>query len=134
MITARSDNRSLGIVDLEPVLIHFISENDRLASALVIGWVQAMTRRRQMFGKASSLQTPSANKRLFGSFLSVDCHSVFHLPTSFPRDLRNGMSFSQNSMPSASSSSCSVFFTIIDVTRQSKWRAWRSSSENRSCI
>ena len=45
-ITARSDNRSLGIVDLEQVLIHFISENDRSASALVIGRVQAMTRRR----------------------------------------------------------------------------------------
>ena len=29
-ITARSDNRSLGTVDLEQVLIHFISENDRL--------------------------------------------------------------------------------------------------------
>ena len=40
-ITARSDNRSLGIVDLEQVLIHFISENDRSASALVIGTVQA---------------------------------------------------------------------------------------------
>ena len=36
-ITARSDNRSLGIVDLEQFLIHFISENDRPASALVIG-------------------------------------------------------------------------------------------------
>ena len=38
--------RSLGIVDLEQVLIHFISENDRSASALVIGRMQAMTRRR----------------------------------------------------------------------------------------
>ena len=45
-ITARSDNRSLGIVDLEQVLIHFISENDRSASALAIGRVQAMTRGR----------------------------------------------------------------------------------------
>ena len=45
-ITARSENRSLGIVDLEQVLIHFISENDRLASAFVINRVQAMTRRR----------------------------------------------------------------------------------------
>ena len=44
-ITARSENRSLGIVDLEQVLIHFISENDRAASQLLIGWVQAMTRR-----------------------------------------------------------------------------------------
>ena len=45
-ITARSENRSLGIVDLEQVLIHFIRENDRSASQLLIGWVQAMTRRR----------------------------------------------------------------------------------------
>ena len=45
-ITARSENRSSGIVDLEQVLIHFISENDRSASALGIGRVQAMTRRR----------------------------------------------------------------------------------------
>ena len=43
-ITARSDNRPLGIDDLEQVLIHFISKNDRSASALVIGRVQAMTR------------------------------------------------------------------------------------------
>ena len=39
VITARSDNRSLGIADLEQVLIHFIS-------ALVIGRVQGMTRGR----------------------------------------------------------------------------------------
>ena len=42
-ITARSENRVSSIVDLEQVLIHFISENDRSASALVIGRVQAMT-------------------------------------------------------------------------------------------
>ena len=45
-ITARSDNHCLGIDDLEQVLIHFISENDRSASALVIGRVQAMIRGR----------------------------------------------------------------------------------------
>ena len=33
-ITARSENRSLGIVDLEQVLIHFISENDSSASQI----------------------------------------------------------------------------------------------------
>ena len=37
-----------------------------------------------MFEKASSSQTPSANMRLFGSSLSVDCQSVFLLRTSFP--------------------------------------------------
>ena len=112
--TARSENPSSGIVDLEQVLIDFISENDGSASALVIGRVQAMTRRREMFGKASSSQTPSANIiiiiigrlqsrrlrassshndpvpiqtacpsaniRLFGSSLSVDCQ----LPECFP--------------------------------------------------
>ena len=92
-ITARSENRSSDIVDLEQVLIrspliHFISE------------VQAVIRRRWMFGKASSSQAPNANKRLFGSSLSVGCQSVRHLSTSFPRDLGNGLSFSQNSMPS----------------------------------
>ena len=45
-ITARPDNRPLGIVDLEQVLIYFISENDRSASTLVIGRVHAMTRGR----------------------------------------------------------------------------------------
>ena len=122
-ITARSDNRSLDIVDLEQVLIHFIRENDRSASALVFGREHPMTRERWMFGKASSSQTPSANKRLVGSSLFVDCQSVFHLRTSFPRDLRNEMSFSQNSMPCTLSSSCSG-------TRKSRWRAWRSSSDD----
>ena len=41
-----------------------------------------------MFGKATSSQTLSANKRLLGSSLSGDYQSVFHLHTSFPRDLR----------------------------------------------
>ena len=83
------------IVDLGQVLIRFISENDRPASAFVIGRVQEMTRRRWMLGKASSSQSPIANKKLFGSSLSVDCQSVFHLCTSFPSDLGNEMSFSQ---------------------------------------
>ena len=43
-ISARSENRS--IVDLEQVLINFISENDGSASALVIGRGQVTTRRR----------------------------------------------------------------------------------------
>ena len=54
-----------------------------------------MTRRWWMLGKASSSQSPIASIRLFGSTLSVDCQSVFHLRTSFPRDLGNEMSFSQ---------------------------------------
>ena len=128
-ITARSENRCSDIVDLEQVLIHFISENDHSAFVLRISRVQAMTRRRWMFGKASSSQAPSASKRLFGSSLSVNFQSVFHLLTSFPRDLGNGMFFSQNSMPSTSSCSRSGLFTIIDGTRQSRWRAWRSSSK-----
>ena len=83
-ITARLENRSLDIV--EQVLIHFIScENDHSASVLVISRVQAMTRRRWMFGKVSSSQAPHASKRSFGSSLSVDCQSVFHQLTSFPR-------------------------------------------------
>ena len=57
----------------------------------------------------------------------------FYVPH-FQVDLRNGMSFSQNSMPSTSSSSCSALFAIIDGTTQRRWQAWRSSSENRSCI
>ena len=78
-ITARFQNRSSGVVDLEQVLIHFISQNDRSASALVIGMVQAVTRRRWMFGKASSSPAPSVSERLFGSSLSVDRQSVFYL-------------------------------------------------------
>ena len=40
--TARSENRFSGVVDLEQVLIHFISENDGSDSALVIGRVQVV--------------------------------------------------------------------------------------------
>ena len=69
-------------------------------------------------------------ERIFiASSLSVDCESVFHPSTSFPRDLGNGMSFSQDSTPPTSSSSCSAWYTIIDCTRPSKLRAWRSSSK-----
>ena len=39
---------SSDIIDLEQVLILFINENDRSASALVIGRVLEMTRRRWM--------------------------------------------------------------------------------------
>ena len=46
-ITARSENRS--IVDLDQVLIHFISQNDNSASPLVIVRGQVTTRRRYMF-------------------------------------------------------------------------------------
>ena len=76
---------SSDIVDLEQVLIRFIDENDRSASALVIG---------RVLGKASSSKSPIASKRSFGSSLSVDCQTVFHLRTSFPRDLGNEMFFS----------------------------------------
>ena len=62
-ITARSDNCSLGTVDLEQVLIHFISENDRLASALVIGRVQAMTR---------------GQERIKGTEKASPKHTLFH--------------------------------------------------------
>ena len=65
----------------------------------MIGGVQMtveMTRSWWMLGKASSSQSPIASKRLFGSTLSVDCQSVFHLRTSFSRDLGNEMSFSQH--------------------------------------
>ena len=75
-ITERSENPSSDIVDREHVLIHFISENDHSVSVLVISRVKAVTRRRSMFGKASSSQAQSAGKRLFGSSLSVDCQSV----------------------------------------------------------
>ena len=61
-ITARSENSSSDIVDLDKVLIYFISENDHSVSVLVISRVKAMTRRRWMFGKASSSRAPSAGK------------------------------------------------------------------------
>ena len=63
-----------------------------------------------MFGKASSSQTLSANKKS-GSFLSVDCRIVF------PRDLRNGMSFSQNGMPFTSSSPAAVPYLLLSMAR-----------------
>ena len=67
-----------------------------------------------MFGKAPS---SSANKRLFGSSLSVDCQSVFHLRTSFPRDFRNGMFFSQNSAPFTLSDPAAVPYLLYSMAR-----------------
>ena len=133
-ITARFQNRSSGIFDLEQVLIHFISENDRSASALVIGMVQAVTRRRWMFnlGKHLHRQHQVLVKGCLEApyLLTARVFSIYDLRTSFPRDLGHGMSScSQGSMPCTSSSSCSALFTIIDGTRQSRWRAWRSSSK-----
>ena len=110
-ITARSENFYSDIVDLGQVMIRFASEKDRSASALVIGRVQAITRRWcGCLGKHL--------EKNVGSYQSVNCQSAFHLRNSFPRDLRNGMSFSQYSMPSTSSFSCSSLFTIIYGTRQ----------------
>ena len=86
-------------------------------------------------GDRCSSQATSASKRLFGSSQSVDCQSVFHHHTSFPWDLGNGMSFSQKSMPSTSSSSLSaLFICVIDGTSQSKWPTLWSSSKNQSYI
>ena len=44
----------LHCIDLEQVLIHFISENDNSASPFVILRGQVTTRKRKMFGKAPS--------------------------------------------------------------------------------
>ena len=62
-----------------------------------------------------------------GSSLSVDCQSVFHLRSSFSRDLRNVMSFSHNSMPSTSSSSCSALFTITLHSKGWEKKLFRTS-------
>ena len=70
-----------------------------------------------MFEKASSSQTLSANKGLFGSSLSVDCQSVFHLHTSFPRNLRKGVSFSQNGMPFTSPDLAAVPYLLHSMIR-----------------
>ena len=116
-ITARSEKRSSDIVDLVQVLIRFMSEKDRSASALLIGRVHAIRRRRWMFGKVSSSHAPSANRRLFGSSFSADCHIVCHLLSSFPRDLANARSFSQNNIPFAASDGSWVLLTMIEGTR-----------------
>ena len=107
------------------------SEDDRSASALVIGRVQAMTRRQQMLGKASSSQTPKgcleAPYLLTARVISIYAphfQGIWEMECFSPR----------TAFFSSSSFSCSALFTIIDSTRQSKWRAWRFSSENRSCI
>ena len=114
---ARSEIRSSDIVDLVQVLILFMSEKDRSASALLIGRVHAMRRRRCMFGKASTSYAPSASRRSPGSSFSADYHIVCHLRSSFARDLGNGRSFSQNNMPSVASESSRVLLTMIEGTR-----------------
>ena len=72
-----------------------------------------------MIAKAFSLQTPSGNKRLFGSSLSVNYQrlSLFHQHTSYPRDLRNEMSFSQNSMPFTSSDPAAEPYLLESMAR-----------------
>ena len=117
-ITARSEKRSSDIVDLVQVLIRFMSEKDRSASALLIGRVHAIRRRRWMFGKVSSSHAP----RLFGSSFSAYCHIVCHLLSSFPRDLGNGRSFSQNNMPFAASDSSWVLLTMMVLDKASDGR------------
>ena len=72
----------------------FHERKDHSASAILIGRVHAMRRRRWMFGKASLSHAPSASRRLLGSSFSADCHIICHLRSSFPRDLGNGRSFS----------------------------------------
>ena len=85
---------------------------------------------RSGYGVGNDQKTIDVWESIFiASSLSVDCQSVFHPSTSFPRDLGNGMSFSQNRMPSTSSSSGGAFYAIIDCTRPSNLRAWRSSSK-----
>ena len=90
---------------------------DHSASAILIGRVHAMRRRRWMFGKASLSHAPSASRRLLGSSFSADCHIICHLRSSFQRDLGNGRSFSQNNMPSVASDSFRVLLTMIEGTR-----------------
>ena len=116
-MTARSEKGSLDIVDLVRVLILFMTEKDRSASALLIGRVQVMRRRRWMFGKASTSHAPSVRGRLLGSSFSVHCHKVFHPRSSLLRDLGNGGSFSQKNMPSVALDSSRVLLTMIDDTR-----------------
>ena len=70
-----------------------------------------------MFGKASPSHVPSANRRLLGSSFSADCHIICHLSSSFPRDLGNGRSLSQNNMPSVASDSSRVLLIMIEGTR-----------------
>ena len=111
---ARSEKRSSEIVDLVQVLILSMSKKDRSASALLIGRVHAMRRRRWMFGKASTSHTPSAGRRSPGSSFSADCRIIYHLRSPFPRDLGNGRSFSQNNMSSVASDSSRVFLTMIE--------------------
>ena len=84
-MTARSEKRSSDIVDLVQVLILSISKKDRSASALLIGRVHAMRRRRWMFGKAST--SPIASRRSLGSSLSADYHIVCHISQLIPKGL-----------------------------------------------
>ena len=112
----------------------FHERKDHSASAILIGRVHAMRRRRWMFGKASLSHAPSASRRLLRSSFSADCHIICHLRSSFQRDLGNGRPLSQNNVPSVASDSSRVLLTMVEGTRYSKWRAWRSSSENLSCI
>ena len=96
-------------------LDHFgLSEMDRSASALLIGRVHAIRGKRWMFGKISTSHAPSASRRSLGSSFSADWHIVYHRRSSFPRDLGNGRSFSQNNMPSVASDSFRVLLTMIE--------------------
>ena len=75
-MTARSEKCSSDIVDLVQVLILFMSERDRPASALLIGRVHAVRRRRWRFGKASASHTPSASRRSKASIMFKRIHGA----------------------------------------------------------
>ena len=86
-ITARSENCSLGTVDQEQVLIHFISET---GAQLLLLW--SVGCRQWLEGeRCSEKHLHSQHQMLIKGCLealniSVDCQIVFRLRTSFPRD------------------------------------------------
>ena len=132
VITARSENRS--IVDLEPVLIHFISEKiTQLLRLWSVGcWQRPEDDRclRKYFHRKDPVLIKCC---LEPSYLLTARVFSIHVVISKGFEKWNVFLPKQHAFY-FTRSSCSALFTIIDGTRQSRWQAWPSWSENRSCI
>jgi len=63
-MTAKSERCSSNIANLVKVFIRLMKEKVCSASALVLGRVLAMMRRRWMFGNASESQAPRVKKKI----------------------------------------------------------------------
>ena len=129
---ARSLRRCSVIMDLVQFLILFIKLKERSASALEIGNVHPINRRRWTLGNESILQALSAWTRLFGIAVCslslfnniLALHNPSHRLSSFGRDFGKGKSISHFNKLSKMLSGYMGVATSIDGTRLKRQWVW----------